>query len=176
MKLKRHDSLVFLGIFMIGLGLHAWLRINSISLIVLPIFVSTLMVWNIEHPTGYLIFSGFLLELFSTQPFGIILLVFAIPLFIHKLRGRTEVDLSFSFTFLIGLSIGFQLLALLAYGWLQIFLTNTEDLFLSASPWLILIPGWITTTIVIAFLSLITQSMWPYDQRNIISLEGHRLL
>lgn len=116
--------------------LHTTVQHNLVSILPLPVFLSTLFVWMLPAPGYYLIALAVAGELLADIPPGITTLIIIIPVLIFRLRGVVQADVSFSFFLLLMATYALQFLTLaLAHLWPTLSAASSWQALVSTLPW-----------------------------------------
>lgn len=91
---------------------HTSIRHNLVSLLPLPLLLSTTLVWTTSSPGYYLAALAIAGELLGGLPPGIMTILVLTPFFVFRLRRQIQVDISFSYVGLLIITTLVQLLLL----------------------------------------------------------------
>lgn len=123
----------------VAVVLHATVQYNLVSILPLPVFLSTLLVWMLPAPGYYLIALAGVGELLAGLPPGITTVIVLTPVAVFRLRSYIQADVSFSFFLLLMATYFLQLLLLaLAHLWPTLSAMNFWQTIGSVVPWQLL--------------------------------------
>lgn len=163
----RHPFLVPTGLTILAVLLHTMVQKNLVSLLPLPVFLSTLLVWLLPAPGYFLIVLAVAGELLSGLPPGIMTLIVVTPNLIFHWRGYIQADVSFSFFLLLLATFTLQLGALaLAHLWPIFSGNNTWQQLVQVLPWQLIAFMVLLNTTAAWIVCVATQRLSPPDYHS----------
>jgi hypothetical protein len=99
----------FVMLAIVSLVLHVTTSIGPVTYIPAPLLLAILTTWLVPHLRWLLLVVALASEFLATTTPGLMALVMLVPLGIYLLRRSVEIDLSFSFAMLLGVTVAAQL-------------------------------------------------------------------
>lgn len=104
MNRSSDNFILTAAIIIIAIILHRLTSLHTITYLSAPLTLSIIFTWTKNRPWRYLLVLALITELFSLAPIGLSTIIILLPSLIYRLRGRFDVDLSFSFLILLLIS------------------------------------------------------------------------
>ena len=151
--MKNRAWLVLCAIVIAFLA-HIFIQSSFFSLISINLTLPFLLTWLLKKPLRYLSIWALIAELFSTTPFGIMVLITFVPFILHSIFKKVPIDLSFSFLILTFITFLLQTFIL--------FVPDTIALTsLSHIPWTLWVTSLGLTTLCGYSVCLVIEQLYP---------------
>lgn len=142
------------GLILASMVVHTVLQQTLVSFLPITLLLPLYLTWLSPRPVPLLIGWALVAELFSTLPFGILILVTFMPFLLQRIYERISIDLSFSFLALLGATVLVQTV--------MMWLPDMTQYGTTQVPW-ILVTGVVAATTGVSF----SVCLW-FQQRFLI--------